>query len=162
MSRSAHARLNRRTQVAAHGFAAPAIILTIVVLYVPFLWTGYLSFTEFNGFGDPTWVGLANYVEMLTNPDNLQSVINTLMWVVGTLLLPVGLGLLIALLCHDLKGGIWFRLPFLIPFAISGIAVGVVWSFLLESGVPSANCSPSCTCRAPGRAGCSTGPSTPS
>ena len=122
-----------RNQLSAHAFAAPAIVLTVVVLYLPFLWTGYLSFTEFNGFGDPKWVGLDNYIEMFTDADNIQSGVNTLMWVVGTLILPVGLGLLIAVLTHGIKGGVWFRLPFLLPYAISGIAVGVVWSFLLES-----------------------------
>ena len=121
-------------QLAAHSFAAPAIVLTIVLLYLPFLWTGYLSFTEFNGFGDPEWVGLDNYKKMFEDDGILNSFLNTLYWVIGTLVIPVGLGLGIALLSHDLKGGSWLRLPFLLPYATSGIAVGVIWTFILESG----------------------------
>lgn len=120
-------------QMSAHAFAAPAIVLTIVLLYLPFVWTGYLSFTKFNGFGDPQWVGIGNYVKMMSDDGILNSFLNTLYWVIGTLLIPVGLGLAIALLSHGLKGGTWFRLPFLIPYAISGIAVGVIWTFILQT-----------------------------
>ena len=52
---------------------------------------------------------------------------------VGTLLIPVGVGLALALLTWNLPGGIWLRLPFLIPYAISGIGVGVIWSFILST-----------------------------
>lgn len=121
-------------QLAAHAFAAPAIVLTVSLLYLPFLWTGYLSFTRFNGFGDPKWVGLENYAKMFSGDGIINSFLNTLYWVVGTLALPVGLGLLIAVLSHGLKGGNWWRLPFLLPYAISGIAVGVIWTFILQSG----------------------------
>lgn len=122
-----------RYQVSAHAFAGPAIVMTIVLLYLPFLWTGYLSFTKFNGFGDPKWVGLANYRKMFADDGILNSFLNTMYWVGGTLALPVALGLLIAVLSHDLKGGAWFRLPFLIPYATSGIAVGVIWTFILQT-----------------------------
>lgn len=122
-----------RYQLAAHAFAAPAIVMTVVLLYLPFLWTGYLSFTKFNGFGDPKWVGLANYRKMFADDGILNSFLNTMYWVVGTLALPVALGLLIAILTHDMKGGGWFRLPFLLPYATSGIAVGVIWTFILQT-----------------------------
>lgn len=123
-----------RYRAAAGGLAAPAIVAVVVVLYLPFLWTGYLSFTEFDGFGSPEWVGLANYQHMFSDDGILTSIGNTLLWVVGTLLIPVGLGLLIALLTHDIRGSFWFRLPFLLPYATSGIAVGVIWTFILQSG----------------------------
>lgn len=117
----------------ARGFIAPGVLLVAVLLYLPLLWTIYLSFTEYNGLGDPDWVGFANYIDMWRDPAMVGSVLNTLLWVVGTLLIPVGLGLLLALLTFDLKGGVWLRLPFLIPYAVSGIGVGLVWSFVLQS-----------------------------
>lgn len=118
----------------ARGFIAPGVLGVAVLLYVPLLWTTFISFTEYNGLGDPEWVGLANYVEMFEDPRFLGSVLNTLLWVGGTLLVPVGIGLGVALLTWNLKGGTWLRLPFLIPYAVSGIGVGVVWSFILGSG----------------------------
>ncbi|RNE66757.1 carbohydrate ABC transporter permease [Cryobacterium tepidiphilum] len=117
----------------ARGFIAPGVIIVAVLLYLPLLWTTYLSFTAYDGLGDPQWVGLANYAEMFDDPDFLGSLGNTLLWVVGTLVIPVGLGLALALLTWNLPGGVWLRLPFLIPYAISGIGVGLIWSFILSS-----------------------------
>ena len=115
------------------GFVAPAVLLAAVVLYLPFLYTTYISFTAYNGLGDPEWVGLDNYVQMFSDPGLLNSLVNTLYWVAGTIVLPVGLGLLIAVLSHGLPGATALRLPFLIPYALSGVAVGVIWSFVLQT-----------------------------
>lgn len=120
-------------QWSARGFIAPGVILVAVLLYLPLLWTTFLSFTEYNGLGDPDFVGFDNYVEMFEDPDLLGSFGNTLLWVAGTLIIPVGLGLALALLTWNLPGGIWLRLPFLVPYAISGIGVGLIWSFILSS-----------------------------
>ncbi len=123
-----------RYALQANVFAAPALILVALVLYLPFVWTGYLSFTEYSGLGDATWIGLANYKAMIVDPDIVNAMVNTLYWVVGTIALPVGLGLAIALLAHGLRGSFWYKLPFLLPYAISGVAVGVIWTFILQSG----------------------------
>lgn len=117
----------------ARGFIAPGVLLVAVLLYLPLLWTTFLSFTDYNGLGDPEWIGIDNYAEMLDDPQFIGSVLNTLLWVGGTLLVPVGIGLGVALLTWKLKGGVWLRLPFLIPYALSGIGVGVIWSFILGS-----------------------------
>lgn len=123
-----------RQKLTAATFLAPALTLTALLLYAPFLYTSYLSLTEFNGLGEPEFVGLAKYDQLVSDPNILQSMLNTLMWVVGTLVLPVGLGLLIAVLAHGLRGSFWYRLPFLLPYAISGIAVGVIFAFILQTG----------------------------
>jgi ABC-type sugar transport system permease subunit len=115
------------------GFVAPAVLLAAVVLYLPFIYTSYISFTEYNGLGDPSWVGIENYVDMFADPGLVNSLVNTLYWVVGTIVLPVGLGLVIAVLSNGLPGATLFRLPFLIPYALSGVAVGVIWSFILQT-----------------------------
>lgn len=123
----------RPYQWAARGFVAPGVLLIAVLLYLPLLWTIYLSFTEYDGLGSPEWVGISNYVAMWDDWAIVTSMLNTLMWVVGTLLVPVGLGLLLAMMTFNLRGGAWLRLPFLIPYAVSGIGVGLIWSFVLQS-----------------------------
>lgn len=128
------ASLAVRTQRSGLGFIAPGVIIVAVLLYAPLLWTVFLSFTDYNGLGSPDWVGLANFAEMFDDGGFVGSVGNTLLWVAGTLLVPVGLGLVLALLSWNLPGGAWLRLPFLIPYALSGIGVGLIWSFILSSG----------------------------
>lgn len=121
-------------QWSARGFSGPAILVVAVLLYLPFVWTTVISLTEYDGLAAPSWVGLDNYAEMFRDSGLLTSARNTLIWVIGTITVPVGLGLLVALLTYDMRFGSWFRLPFLIPYAISGVAVGVVWSFVLQTG----------------------------
>lgn len=118
----------------AWAFMGPGVAVVLLALYVPVLYTVYLSFTEYDGLGDPEWIGLDNYVGMFQDPAILVSILNTLAWVGGTLLVPVGLGLLVAYLAYGLPGAAWLRVPFLIPYALSGVAVGVIFSFVLQNG----------------------------
>ena len=114
-------------------FLAPAVALVGGWLLWPFGRTAYLSLTEFGGIGEVEFVGLDNFSNLVSDPVLADSLTNTLYWVVGTLLLPVGLGLLIAVLTFELTGGALYRLPFLIPYALSGTAIGVMWEFMLRS-----------------------------
>jgi ABC-type sugar transport system permease subunit len=118
----------------ALGFLSPAVLVVALLLYAPFLYTLVLSFTDYDGLTAPRWVGLDNFARFLDDPALLTSVRNTLLWVAGTMLLPVGLGLLIALLSYDIRGGTWLRLPFMLPYALSGAGLGVIWGFILQSG----------------------------
>lgn len=128
-----HRRERNAMRTAGYGFVAPSVLVVAVVLYLPFLWTTWIAFTEYDGLGDPAWVGTANFSEMFSDPEFLNSSINTLYWVLGTILVPVALGLVIAVLSHGMPGATLFRLPFLIPYAVSGVAVGVIWSFVLQT-----------------------------
>jgi ABC-type sugar transport system permease subunit len=126
---SSWSRLSGR--VAPYLFMLPAIVLVSVLLLWPFLRSSWLSFTDFKGIGAAKWVGLDNYRQLLNDPVLTQSMKNTLYWVIGTLVLPVGLGLLIAVASYDVRGGALYRLPFLMPYALSGTAIATVWQFML-------------------------------
>lgn len=118
--------------VAVGGFLLPAVVLIVVLLVVPFLVTAYRSFFDDNGLS-AKWVGLANYAALFTDPDFGQSLVNTLMWVAGTLLLPVLLGLAIAVLTNSVRWGVVARTVIVIPYALSGSATALLWQFLLNS-----------------------------
>ncbi|MFI6736145.1 carbohydrate ABC transporter permease [Nonomuraea sp. NPDC050451] len=115
-----------------YGYVAPAVLLVAGLLYAPFLWTAYLSFTRYDGLEPAQWIGVHNFGKLLDDPALLTSVRNTLFWVIGTMVLPVGLGLLVAVLSYDIKGGMWFRVPFLLPYALSGAGLAMVWSPILS------------------------------
>jgi multiple sugar transport system permease protein len=121
------------TALTPYLFLLPALALVGVFLLWSFLRSAMLSFTDFKGIGEMNWVGLANYRTLISDPVLLTSFTNTILWVVGTLLLPVGLGLVIAVLTHGMKGGAFYRVPFLLPYALSGTAIATVWRFLLTS-----------------------------
>jgi ABC-type sugar transport system permease subunit len=113
------------------AFLFPAVGLVAVVLLTPFAITVHRGFLT-DGV-DPGFAGLANYQEMFRDPILVRSLVNTLIWVVGSLLLPVGLGLTIAVMTSATRWGRWARLAIVLPYAISGSAVAVVGAFMLQT-----------------------------
>jgi multiple sugar transport system permease protein len=127
--RRAGARWKERLM--AGGFLLPAALLVVVVLLAPFCYTLHRSF--FSDYTHSTFTGLTNYRAFLTDPNLLRSLENTLMWVGGAIVLPTGMGLLIAMLTDSTRWSRAARLAVTIPYAISGSAVAVVWNFMLTS-----------------------------
>ncbi|MEQ4208511.1 sugar ABC transporter permease [Actinopolymorpha sp. B9G3] len=121
------------TQASGAFFLSPAVALVCVLLLVPFAITVYQSLTRYDGLGPATFIGPGNYAALLRDPAFLASVLNTVLWTVGTLLLPVALGLLIAVLTNTTGWAAWLRYAFVLPYAISGTATAVIWGFVLRT-----------------------------
>ncbi|MEI5103505.1 sugar ABC transporter permease [Streptomyces sp. PmtG] len=118
--------------LAALPWALPAFAFVGVLLVYPFLRSVYGSFFEDNGFTS-SYTGLDNYTRLADDPVFGRSLLNTLLWVAGTLLLPVLAGLVIALATHRLRWGGVAQLVIVLPFAISGTATAALWYFMLSS-----------------------------
>jgi multiple sugar transport system permease protein len=99
----------------------------------PILASLYYSFTNYNIFQAPVWVGLDNYRRVLTNdPGFWPSLRLTLLY--GAISLPLGLAgsLGIALLlARKIKGAGWWRTLFYLPAVIPSVAVILLWRWLL-------------------------------
>ncbi|WP_314174690.1 carbohydrate ABC transporter permease [Streptomyces winkii] len=113
-------------------WAAPALAFVGILLVYPFFRSVYGSLFEDNGFTSE-FVGLDNYVRLAEDPILGRSLINTVMWVAGTLLLPVAVGLLIAVATHRMRLGNLAQLVIVLPYAISGASTAVLWKFMLTS-----------------------------
>lgn len=124
-------RLRRR--LPAYLFILPAAAVVFAFLLWPLLRTLSLSLTDADGLNPPQFIGFSNYTRFFEDPILIQSLTNTFIWLAGSLVLPVVIGFLIALGTYRFAGGALYRLPFILPYVLSGTAVGVVWSFLLES-----------------------------
>ncbi|WP_432179854.1 carbohydrate ABC transporter permease [Streptomyces sp. NBC_00063] len=113
-------------------WALPALLLVGVLLVYPFSRSVYGSLFEDNGFTSH-YTGLDNYVRLAEDPIFGRSLLNTVMWVAGTLLLPVVAGLAIAVATHRMRFGRIAQLVVVLPCAISGAATAVLWKFILTS-----------------------------
>ena len=116
---------------------SPSLILLAVFVYGLIAWTMKVSVSdEHNARGSKGFVGLDNYVDLFTNDINGRFVhslknllIFTVVFLVGTMLL----GLLWAfLLERGVKGEGFFRTVYLFPMAVSFVASGVVWRWLMN------------------------------
>lgn len=119
---------------------SPSILAVAVFVYGFIGWTARVSFTGWKGIlPDYTWVGLKNYINLLTTDPRFQvDIRNTLMFTIPFVLGTLLLGLLTALLLDQgLKGEGFFRSLFLFPMAISYIVTGVVWRWLMNPATGS-------------------------
>lgn len=120
-----------RERLLAGGFMAPAVILVTLFLLAPFVWTTYRSFFSDTRTAPFSWFD--NYTLFASDPALSRSIQNTLMWVVGTVVLPFVLGLAIACMTNAGRFSRLVRLCVVLPYALSGSAVAVVWNFMLTT-----------------------------
>ncbi len=91
---------------------------------------------QYNGVRETSFVGFENYINLFGNADFQHSLINLLLFTVTFLVGTLVLGFIWAwILERPIKGEGFFRSIFLFPMAVSFIASGVVWKWLLNSGV---------------------------
>lgn len=122
----------RSAALAAFGFLVLPAGLVIVLLIVPFVVTAGDSFFSDNGL-TRSFVGLANYAALLSDSGFGHALLNTVFWVIGTLVLPVLLGLIFAVLFNSVAWGVVARWAVTLPYALSGSATALLWTFLLNS-----------------------------
>jgi multiple sugar transport system permease protein len=126
-----HTWRKRRERLTAGTFMAPAVLLVAAFLLAPFVWTIYRSFFSDSRTTPFSWFD--NYSLFASDPALARSIQNTLMWVVGTVVLPFVLGLAIAVLTNATRWSRLARLCVVLPYALSGSAVAVVWNFMLTT-----------------------------
>ena len=118
-------------------YVAPALLVMLLVIGYPVYDTVYLSF--FNtppslAMSQKNFVGLDNYVRILTSDVFLGATWNTLVWTVFSTFFAFALGLGAALsLNRAFIGRGLMRGILLVPYVISGVAASYVWRWLLHS-----------------------------
>jgi ABC-type sugar transport system permease subunit len=125
-------RLPRRVRVEPYLYLLPAALFVAVFLIYPAVATTAISFTRWDGLTAPTFIGADNYMRFLGDPAFRTSLVNTLVWVIGTLLFPVLIGLGMAILINRVPLEGLYKFLFYLPYAISATATGVIWAFMLS------------------------------
>jgi raffinose/stachyose/melibiose transport system permease protein len=111
-------------------FLAPALLVFGSAVVLPMLFTVAYSFTEWNGFGPMTFVGLDNYLEAATDPILRDSFVHVGIYIGATLILEVVVGLLLAGLVSSVGKRLWFRVAIFTPVMLPMVVVAVLWSFV--------------------------------
>ncbi|MFG1995848.1 carbohydrate ABC transporter permease [Actinoplanes sp. NPDC048988] len=108
----------------------PALIFAIVITQIPFLYTIYLSTLSWNALrpGDKPFVGLDNYVTVLTDTRLRSALVNTVLLTAGAVIFSMILGLLLALLLdRKFVGRSVVRTLLITPFLVMPIAAALLW-----------------------------------
>lgn len=118
-------------------YVLPALLVMLVVIAYPVYYTIELSFFKTPPnlqMKDKIFVGLDNYIAILTSVSFREVTINTLIWTVFSTLFAFLLGLGAALALHrEFLGRGVFRALLLIPYVVSAVAASYVWKWLYHS-----------------------------
>jgi len=118
-------------------FLAPAVIIYTIFMIYPLLNSLRLSFFSVNDQKVATYVGLQNYITLLTNPDYSKSFWNAfqnnLVFFAIHMLVqnPIGL-LLAALLVSGGWGRRFYRTTLFMPTVLSVVIIGFIWQLILN------------------------------
>ncbi len=115
-------------------FISPFFVLFIVFQLIPVVWTGYISFTEWNGLGSPTWVGVDNYALLLQDYMVSDAIWNTIgYWLAGIAgILTFALMIALCLNSDRLKNKKFFKTATFLPYVCASVAMGLIFGMLFD------------------------------
>lgn len=115
---------------------SPAIVLVLAFLAFPIAYGFWLSVSDVTLFdlSGGTFVGLANYAEILGNSNFQGALWRTMIFVFGVIALGMVQSLGFGLLLHKIPTSVRFlRALSLIPFFVSSVAVAMIFRFFVQS-----------------------------
>ncbi len=120
--------------LAAYGMILPNFLGFFIFMLVPIIATFYIGFTNWDLVNIPKWIGLENYKNIFRDPIFWVSLQETLLFTLVNVPIQSFLALLVALLMNQkLKGLNIFRTLFIIPWVCMSVAVGLTWTWLMNT-----------------------------
>jgi multiple sugar transport system permease protein len=122
-----------KRELIAYSFIAPNFIGFAVFTLIPIVFAFILAFTNWDGNNAVTFVGLENFMRLLTDTFFIAALKNTIIYVIGTvpLTMVASLGLAI-LLNQKVKARGFFRTVAFFPYVASLVAITAVWSMMFH------------------------------
>lgn len=124
----------RTHRLAGLLFVLPAIAVVLALLIYPVLSSIYFSFTNRNLLKVAyAFVGIQNFVFVLSNPEFWNAFANSIKWTIGSVLGQLAVGFLAALALEKVPrfSGV-FRILLIIPWAFPAIVIGFSWRWILN------------------------------
>jgi raffinose/stachyose/melibiose transport system permease protein len=111
----------------------PGLLPYIAFALLPIAWLIRYSFFRWNGFTDPTFVGFDNYARVLRDEQWWSSVLNTLQFGFGRLIIEIPLAMALAyIFFRGIRAGIVYRTLIFLPHVLSAAIIGIIFAFLLR------------------------------
>jgi len=110
-------------------FLAPGVFMFLVYVIFPIFESIWISFYDWDGIGEATWIGTDNYVELFDDEAFYTSLKNNVIWLL-LYMLAVPAGLFIAIFLNQNVTGIRiYKSLFFFPFVISQVVVGLIFAW---------------------------------
>lgn len=118
-------------------FIFPGLFMYLLFFVYPTVNGLFLSFTDWNGFGEKHWIGFENYGKMLFNDDIYRLAFsNNLKFMLAVVVFQTLFSLVFStILVKNSKSNIFFRALYFFPTILSSISVAFIWSFMYNPNV---------------------------
>ena len=121
---------NSQAFVAFLFLLIPVLLLALLKIY-PVFYNIYLSFTRYELFEAPRFVGLKNYNYVFSNSVTRQSIVNTLLFTIEAVPVGTALALTIAkLLDQSIRGRVFLRTLYYLPVVSSVVVSAMIWRWI--------------------------------
>ncbi len=131
---------NGRNLAAYIGMVGPGLVIFLLIVAYPVIYSVWLSFTDFNPNKGGAWnfVGLALYKKMLVDPYFWHSLKNNIIVVVVSVFgqIPIGFALAYILYRGMIKAKSFFQSMIFLPQFLSTIVIGILWKRLFQADGP--------------------------
>jgi len=118
---------------AAYAFLLPTLLILGFFSLYPIGYSAVLSLYDWNWGARMNFVGLRNYVNLLSGSEFWQILGQTFYFAGGAVIIEMTLGLGLALIVHQLGfGANIIRTLLLTPLMVSGIVVALIWKVMLD------------------------------
>jgi len=120
-----------RYNLTPYLFLAVPVLIYMIWVIGPMLYSFYLSFTSWDGFSPPQFVGLKNFIRLFNDRVFYISLSNNIEWIILFMTIPIVLGLALAMVLNgNIPGEKFFKSSFFMPMVLSLVVCGLVWSWL--------------------------------
>ncbi|MCI5970216.1 MAG: sugar ABC transporter permease [Clostridia bacterium] len=111
------------------------LLLFIMIVWRPLLMGISYSFFKLKGFTPTEFVGLQNFIDVITDTDFPQTLMNTVKYVVWSLVIGMPLPFLVAVMLNEMiHGKNFFRFTMYIPVIVPIIATSLIWKEIYLGG----------------------------
>ncbi|OIJ13857.1 ABC transporter permease [Anaerobacillus arseniciselenatis] len=108
-------------------YVLPALLLIMVLIYVPIVLTGYYGLMRWDGVGEMTFIGLDNYIRLLSDNQFWRSSFHSLLLAIFSTISLIGYLIISLILATKIKGANFLRKIYLIPMLLSSVAIAQLW-----------------------------------
>lgn len=125
---------SKRNRISGYLLLSPSLLALALIVLLPLLYVFFLSFSGFYYGQRIGFVGLKNYISILTDPNFYSSLKVTAMFTIGSVVGQLLLALTFALTIHHAgRGESVIRLVAILPYMVSMVAGGVIFRWILNA-----------------------------
>jgi len=118
---------------AAWLFISPWVIGFLLFTLYPLVYSGYLSFTDYDVINDPHFIGAENYTNLVQDDKVMLALRNTFVFTIMSVPTKIVLSLFLALLLNRAgRSAGFFRTAFFLPKMTPPVAIGVLLLLLFN------------------------------